>query len=201
MTDMTTPAAGERAAHTNATTYKPASLAIKDSETMLDADGVAVRTALRSDGALLWSLAREAGGVDLNSPYAYMMTCRNFTETCVVAEVFGQPAGFVTAHRLPSRPDTLFVWQVAVLKEFRGLGIARAMLDALVTQPAAAGVRTVEATVTPTNAASEKLFNAFAKGRGATLKIGAGFRKDDFPEGAAHEAERLFTIEPIHDIA
>jgi len=173
---------------------------MKVSEAMLDTDGVAVRAALSGDGALLWELAKTAGGIDLNSPYAYMMTCRNFAGTCAVAEVFGIPAGFVTAHRVQDRADTLFVWQVAVLPEFRGLGIARRLLDGLMDQLGCAGVRKVEATVTPSNAASEKLFSAFAKGRGATLTIAEGFTTEDFPAEACHEAERLFVIQPIHPI-
>ncbi len=175
-------------------------LSMTDREVLLDADGVAVRTAIFNEGALLWELARDAGGIDLNSPYAYMMQCRNFHETCVVAEVFGTPAGFVTAHRVPKRPHVLFVWQVAVLPEFRGLRIAHRMLDGLVDRPACLGVRKLEATVTPSNTASEALFSAFAKARGAELEIRPGFVAADFPEDERQEKERLFTIQPIHHI-
>lgn len=180
--------------------FKVSGIAIKDSDALLGTDGVAVRTALQDDGALLWELARDAGGIDLNSPYAYMMLCRNFMDTCVVAEVYGQPAGFVTAHRVPSRNHVLFVWQVAVLPEFRGMGIARRLLDALVERPACVGVRKLESTVTPSNAGSTALFAAFAKARGAAMDISPGFTTDDFPEDERHEEERLFTIQPIHPI-
>lgn len=179
---------------------KISTLAMTDSEVLLDADGVAVRGVHTDDGALLWQLARDAGGVDLNSPYAYMMMCRNFTATSAVAEVFGRPAGFVMAHRLPTRPHVLFVWQVAVLPEFRGLGIAKRLLDGLVDQPDCLGVRKLEATVTPSNKASAALFARFAKARGAELDIRAGFAKDDFPADARHEEERLFTVQPVHPI-
>ncbi len=179
---------------------KPSTLSMTDREVLLDPDGVAVRGAIIDEGALLWELARDAGGVDLNSPYAYLMQCRNFHETCVVAEVFGTPAGFVTAHRVPNRPHVLFVWQVAVLPEFRGLGIGQRMLDALVERPGCTGVRKLEATVTPSNKASEALFSAFAKRRGAALDIAAGFARDDFPDDEPQERERLFTVQPIHSV-
>lgn len=203
-THLTTP--GETApdsrtpAPVGAKNAKVSSLSMTDSEVLLDADGVAVRAVMQDEGALLWELARDAGGIDLNSPYAYMMQCRNFSDTCVVAEVFGTPAGFVTAHRVPGRAHTLFVWQVAVLPEFRGLGIARRLLDGLVEQPACVGVRTLEATVTPSNRASKALFAAFAKARGAALEIRPGFVADDFPVDERHEEERLFTLHPIHPI-
>lgn len=197
---MTAPTAGQNAVFTTDVSLKPSSLTMKDSEAVLDADGVAVRQAYVGDGALLWELARDAGGVDLNSPYAYMMQCRNFAGTCAVAEVFGTPAGFVTAHRVAQRSDTLFVWQVAVLPEFRGLGIAKRMLDALMDQPACIGVRKLEATVTASNTASEKLFRAFAKDRGASVTVTSGFVKGDFPDDVTAEAERLFVISPVHEI-
>lgn len=185
------------ALHSEAPFPKLSSAALGAEEALLDPDGVAVRPALEGDGALLWELARAAGTLDLNSPYAYMMTCRNFADTCAVAEVFGMPAGFVAAHRVPVRPHTLFVWQVGVLPEFRGLGIAKRLLDSLMGQPGCAGVRALEATVTPGNAASKALFASFARARGADLSIAAGFGRDDFPEDSVHDEERLFRIAPI----
>jgi len=179
---------------------KVSSAMMKEGDALLDVNGVAVRAVLHDEGALLWELARDAGGVDLNSPYAYMMMSRNFASTCAVVEVFGLPAGFVTAHRVPTRPNVLFVWQVVVLPEFRGLGIAQRLLEGLVTLPGCTGVRKMEATVTPSNAASKALFSAFAKARGAELNIQTGFTKGDFPEDEQHEEERLFSIHPIHPI-
>jgi len=184
-----------------AVALKMSSAMMKDGEALLDADGVAVRAVMEDEGALLWELARDAGGVDLNSPYAYMMLGRNFNTTCAVVEVFGLPAGFIAAHRLPKHPDVLFVWQVAVLPEFRGMGIAKRLLEGLVELPGCIGVRKMEATVTPSNSASEALFTAFAKARGADISIHDGFTKSDFPEDEQHEEERLFTIHPIHPIA
>lgn len=182
------------------TDLKMSASMIKDSEALLDKDGVAVRTALASDGALLWEIARDAKGIDLNSPYAYMMLCQNFCDTSAVVEVFGQPAGFVTAYRLPKRPQVLFVWQIAVLPEFRGLGIGQRLLDGLVDLPGCATVRTMETTVTPSNRASEALFTGFAKTHGARLDIREGFASSDFPDDAPGDAERLFVIHPLHPI-
>ncbi len=179
---------------------KVSTISMTDSEVLLDADGVAVRSVHTDDGALLWQLARDSGGVELNSPYAYMLMSRNFSATSAVAEVFGCPAGFVMAHRLPARPHVLFVWQIAVLPEFRGLGIAKRLLEGLVDQPACLGVRKLEATVTPSNKASAALFERFTKDRDAQLDISTGFAKDDFPMDERHEEERLFTIHPIHPI-
>ena len=179
----------------------PIKVAATATETMLDANGVGIRAPSPDEGALLWEIARDAGGLDLNSPYAYMMMGRHFPETCALAEVYGKPAGFVVAHRIPARPDVLFIWQVAVLPEFRGLGIAKQMFDALLSRAVNSGVRIMEATVTPSNEASAALFTAFAKSRNAALKIRTGFTAAQFPQGHGHEAEDLYVIAPVSVIA
>jgi len=170
-------------------------------EAVLDTDGVGIRAPSLDEGALLWELARDAGNLDLNSPYAYMMTCRNFQNTCAIAESYGIPAGFVMAHRPAARPHVLFIWQIAVLPEFRGFGIAKRLLDSILERDANVGVRSVEATVTPSNTASAALFTAFAAARNAKLDVRTGFTADDFPEEHRHEAERLFVISPIAAIS
>ena len=146
-------------------------------------------------------MAREAGTLDLNSPYAYMAQCRNFQNTCAIAEVYGRPAGFVIAHRLPDSPDVLFVWQIAVLPDFRGQGIAKRLLDDLLEREANSGVRTVEATITPSNRSSAALFKAFAKERGAQFAKQPGFAAGSFPDDMDHEAEELVVISPVASIA
>ncbi len=164
---------------------------------VLDTDGVAVRAPSLEDGALMWEITRQAGTLDLNSPYAYVLQCRNFRDTCAVAEVHGRPAGFVTAHRLPDRPYVLFVWQIAVLAKFRRLGIAQRLLNEVLGREINAGVRTLEATVTPSNTASAAFFRSFAEARGAQLTITQGLSADAFPAGDAHEREDLFVITPF----
>ena len=82
----------------------PIEVKVAATEAVLDVDGVGIRAPSLGEGALMWELARDAGGLDLNSPYAYMMAGRHFQSTCAIAEVYGKPAGFVLAHRITSRP-------------------------------------------------------------------------------------------------
>lgn len=148
------------------------------------------------DGAVLWRMARDSGSLDLNSPYAYLLWCDQFAETSIVAEVDGSPAGFLIGFRPPGREHVLFVWQVAVAPERRGLGLAGRMLDTLVER---LGARAVEASVTPSNTASRKLFQAFARRAGCTCSEAPYLDPDHFPDHG-HESEVLFRIGPIrHD--
>ena len=155
---------------------------------------VAFRAPRLEDGAALWRIARDSKVLDLNSSYTYLMWCRDFAQTSVVATVDGQVGGFVTGFLRPERDDTVMVWQVAVDAEHRGHGLARRMLDALVDGLADRSVRRMETTITADNEASIALFSSFAQGRGAAMKREPVFPAELFPDG--HDTELLFRIGP-----
>ncbi|RNL83884.1 diaminobutyrate acetyltransferase [Halostreptopolyspora alba] len=151
------------------------------------------------DGRHLWRLADEAG-LDLNSPYAYLMWCRDFAATSVAAhDSRGELRGFVTGYRRPENPGTYFLWQVAVDPGFRGRRLARLMLDHIAARITADGVTHLEATVTPDNTASRALFASFARERGAPLEWTPLFEHDHFPHVGTdgHEPEELVRIGPL----
>ncbi|HKK53039.1 MAG TPA: diaminobutyrate acetyltransferase, partial [Myxococcota bacterium] len=83
------------------------------------------------DGPALWKLIIDVGALDRNSSYTYLLLCRDFSETCIVAERNGSLVGCVTGYLLPAQADTLFVWQVGVSSEARGQGLASRLLDGL----------------------------------------------------------------------
>jgi len=152
------------------------------------------------DGAALWRLARDSQALDLNSPYSYLLWCRDFAATSVVARrADGRPVGFVTGYRRPERPEALMIWQVAVDDACRGQGLAGRLLDHLVERLRPEGVRALETTVTPDNVASRRLFASFAERHGARLERVVLFPEHAFPDdsGEPHLAEELHRIEPL----
>lgn len=160
--------------------------------------GLDIGPASIDDGAELWRIARGSGELDLNSPYSYLLWCRDFADTTAVArDTSGRPVGFVTGYLRPDAPETLFVWQVAVEGSHRGSGVAGTLLDALTARVAAEhGVSRVEATVTPGNLASDRLFRSYARRHGADLTQEVLFPSAAFP-AAGHESEVLYRIGPL----
>lgn len=148
---------------------------------------------------MLYSLALASGGLDVNSPYAYLLFSHYFSNTCIVAESDDGPAGFVLGFRPPAQPETLFVWQITTAPEHRGQGIGVEMLAALLERLADDGVNRLEATVTPSNEASQKMFQAVARRFGARYDENNAplFSATMFP-GEEHEEERLIQIGPIN---
>ncbi len=146
-----------------------------------------------ADGRRLWQIARDSQVLDVNSGYAYVLWCRDFADTSVVAtDDTDRPVGFVTGYRRPDSPNTLFVWQVAVDADQRGRGVAGRMLDALLDRLEPLGVTRLETTVSPDNEASIAMFTALARRRGTHITRTELFAPDDFPD--SHLAEDLYTI-------
>lgn len=147
------------------------------------------------DGSALWRIARDSGKLDLNSSYAYLLWCRDFADTSAVVRVGGEPVGFVIGFVRPADPSTVVVWQIAVDAAQRGSGLAGKLLDHLVERLAEQGVRYLETTITPGNAASIALFDALARRWGATRETTALFAADAFPDD--HDREDLHRIGPL----
>lgn len=157
---------------------------------------VSFRHPVVADGAALWRLARDSGALDLNSPYYYLAFCARFARSSIVAEEDGQVLGFVTGLLDPD-DTTLFVWQVGVDAAARGRGIASRMLDALLDSDSCRGVRRLDTTVTPSNAASLALFRALARRWEAQIEESVFLRSADFPPEDRHEPENLLSIAPL----
>ncbi|TVQ49526.1 MAG: diaminobutyrate acetyltransferase [Gammaproteobacteria bacterium] len=162
------------------------------------APDVRFRAARPEDGAAMWQLVHDMGGLELNTAYFYVLFCIDFAETCVVAETpDGRMAGFVLGHRPPARPDTVFVWQVGVAPWMRRQGLAGRLLEALLGQQSRPA-RWLEATVSPDNSASMQLFRALARSRGVRCEESDFMPARLFP--GDHAAERLFRIGPLNSI-
>ncbi|HEX4870305.1 MAG TPA: diaminobutyrate acetyltransferase [Moraxellaceae bacterium] len=148
------------------------------------------------DGAAIHALVRRSPPLDLNSLYAYLLQGLHFAGTCVLAEQHGQPCGYVSAYLPPGRPDTLFVWQVAVAASHRGQGLGRAMLEHLLARPACRGVSWLDTTVSPANLASTRLFQGLARDLRCPCTVSDLFSPGDFG-ASGHEAEQLFRLGPF----
>jgi L-2,4-diaminobutyric acid acetyltransferase len=157
---------------------------------------VTLRKPDRSDGADLHALIASCPPLDLNSRYAYLLLCEHHADTCVVAELNGRLVGAVTAYFLPACPDMLFVWQVAVAPGMQGQRLASRMLDRLIERCAVEQpLRIVQATISPSNIASRKLFTSLAARHGMDIAGSLLFSAADFGDGK-HEEEWLYQIGP-----
>ena len=157
---------------------------------------ITLRQPRLEDGAAMCRLVQATTPLDPNSCYAYLLLCTHFADTCVVAEDDDELVGFVSAYRPPTDPDVLFVWQVAVKSTARGNGLAKTMIQTLLERDRCQDVTFLEATVTPSNVASQALFRSLAKAHQARCIETSWFLPEAFGSGE-HETEVLFRIGPL----
>ncbi|WP_096201685.1 diaminobutyrate acetyltransferase [Bacillus sp. FJAT-45350] len=148
------------------------------------------------DGAAMWELVNNST-LDTNSSYKYIMMCEFFAETCVVAKENDKLVGFVTAFIPPERQDVVFVWQIGVDQSQRGKGLASKILNELISRTGCKNVNYLEATVTPSNNASQSLFRRLARDHQTECEIKECFGEELFP-GDDHEEELTFRVGPFN---
>ena len=146
----------------------------------------------------LHRLVRACSPLDLNSLYCNLLQCSHFKNTSIAAVSDDNLVGSVTGYHIPDRPDTLFIWQVAVHPEARGKGLARTMLRKLLERMATQGIHFVETSITLSNEASLRLFTGFATEQHANMVRSVMFEQESHFEGI-HETEYLFRIAPFDD--
>lgn len=146
------------------------------------------------DGSDVWELISACKPLDENSMYFNLIQCDHFADTCILAERDGQIVGWISGHIPPEKPDVLFVWQVAVSAEARGLGLAGRMLRALFDREELSDVSRIETTITRDNKPSWGLFRAFAKKRGGSLSYAPHFERGAHFDGS-HATEYLVNID------
>ncbi len=159
-----------------------------------DKDDVLFRSPSIDDGLEIYRLISDSPPLDLNSAYCYHLFGAHFRDSCVLAEHAGELVGFISAYRIPRRPDTLFVWQVVVSQASRGRRIAWRMLESLLERFSSNELRFVEATVNPSNAASRGLFQRLARSRGTALQEDDFLDATAFGSASEHEPEVLLRI-------
>lgn len=162
-----------------------------------DPPHIVFRKPVISDAQAIWKLVKASPPLDLNSLYCYLILCAHFADTSVVAQSPEGFCGYISAYIRPDCPGTLFVWQVVVHPVCQGKGVAKTMLKTILQRHCAVPVSYLETTVTPSNVASEALFNSLAKTLNTSCEKRVLFSKEDFGE-SAHDDEVLYRIGPFN---
>lgn len=150
------------------------------------------------DGFAVNQLIADSPPLDTNSVYCNLLQCSHFAQTSMIAKDgdSGDVLGFVSGHRIPARPEVLFVWQVVVSSKARGQGLAGRMIQALLETDACGEVTHIETSITSDNEASWGLFKKLAQKLSAPTSETVLFDKDAH-FGGRHDTEMLFRIGPF----
>ena len=151
-----------------------------------------------TDGARVHRLVASCPPLDPNSLYCNLLQCSHFAATSVKVESAGdgELVGFVSGYIPPAENHVLFVWQVAVSEQARGMNLGVRMIRSILERPECAAVNTVHTTITPDNAASWGLFKKLARELGCDYHSSVLFSRN-VHFGGAHDDEVLVAIGPF----
>ncbi len=150
----------------------------------------------KEDGWAVSRLIDACPPLEINSIYCNLLQCHHFSDTSAAVRQAGELVGFISGYLIPDKPDTLFIWQIAVSEKVRGHGIASKMIAHILGREISQSVRFIKTTITETNDASWALFGRTAENYSAPLSRENLFIKDKHFPGH-HDTEILVTIGPL----
>ncbi|MDH5357576.1 MAG: diaminobutyrate acetyltransferase, partial [Gammaproteobacteria bacterium] len=122
-----------------------------------------------------------------------LIQCSHFANTSAAAVINEKLMGFISGYLIPQRPDTLFIWQVAVGEQARGRGLATKMLLHILERN---NVNYLETTITKSNRASWALFEGMAKKLNADIQTSVMFDQE-LHFANQHDTEMLVKLGPF----
>ena len=149
------------------------------------------------DAVKIHALINACKPLELNSVYSYLLLCKHFADTCVVAEENDEILAFLSGYCLPSDPEVFFVWQVAVDSQIRERGLGKRLLHEALQRETCQVCHFIETTITLSNTASLRLFWSVARDLEAYCEESVYFSKELFGK-KNHETEYLFRIGPFN---
>lgn len=164
---------------------------------MFGLESILFRPPVLEDGMAVFRLVENCPPLDVNSSYCNLLQSSHFSSTSVAALVDKELVGFISGYVIPERPDTLFVWQVAVAEQARGVGLASRMLAHILERPHCADIAYLETSITEDNQASWALFRRLAKALPANFQATPWMDKDTHFLGQ-HDSEALVRIGPFN---
>ena len=144
----------------------------------------------------IFQLVKSCDNLDLNSEYLYLLQSTHFKECCSIALYDDKVVGFVSGYKIPNNEDTLFIWQVAIDENFRGLGLANKLIINTLNRKINSNINYIHTTVSPSNKSSIKMFEKLTNKLNTKIKSKRFFKKEDFIN--SHEEETLYEIGPIN---
>lgn len=165
-------------------------------EILSSLENIVLRRPTLEDGMGVYQLVESCPPLDTNSSYCNLLQCSHFSATSIAAELDGNLVGFISGYIIPDRANTLFVWQVAVGENARGVGLASRMLSEILARPECGAVEYLETTITQDNKASWALFEGLAKKRSINLQRLDWMDKELHFSGL-HDSETLVRIGPF----
>nr|WP_163502630.1 GNAT family N-acetyltransferase [Halomonas socia] len=115
------------------------------------------------DAHEIYQLAKSTDQLDRYPEYFYLLWCRDFKGTSLIAKKDHVLAGFIIGYIRPEDPATLLIWQQAMSPKILNRGTGVRMLYYLTKKCVSNGTRFIEATIDPKNQPAERTLLGISK--------------------------------------
>jgi L-2,4-diaminobutyric acid acetyltransferase len=126
-----------------------------------------IRTIHETDVETIDDLVERLKPLTHHTKYTYWNLFKNFSPFCFIAFDQEEPVGFITSH--PTSNSDWFIWQLGILPDYRGTGLAERLQDKVVAVARQEGATAITLTVERDNIASQKSFSKLAARLGTKL--------------------------------
>lgn len=150
-----------------------------------------LRAVTAADAAVLRSLAAQCKPLDVHTPYTYWVLSAFFGKQCFIMYNGETPIGFISSI---TSEDTTFIWQIGLLKEYRGYGLSQRLIEA-VADYAKKQTRRMCVTIAAANKSSKRAFEGFCGRNGLTMNECETIEVKDLIDPNFYESEVAYEIE------
>lgn len=115
------------------------------------------------------------------SNYVYWILENYYSSSCFVATINDEIIGFISA--MPSiEKEIIFVWQISINSNFRGMGIGKQLLDKVVDSAQKFKMNAIQFSIDSNNAASKRLFMNLADRLESPINQVGTYKDDKYEE-------------------
>ncbi len=152
---------------------------------------IIIRKVEEEDASTLRYLASICPPLDVHTHYTFWVLCRFFSDSCFIASEDGENIGYITA---VDTKEGLFIWQIGILKEKRGNGLAYRLIEKVFDIAKKKGSR-ILVTIAEDNKRSFNTFKNYCERNSAVMKPIDELRINDIDDFDFLEKETVYSIE------
>lgn len=149
-----------------------------------------IKASQENAASLRW-LADKCSTLDVHTPFTYWVMTRYFSNSTFIAKRNDKYAGYIMSIY---NEKEFFVWQIGILEEFRGQGLAYELIDQVVEVALDKGYSKIVLTIADENKESYYTFVNYSKHRGYSINKKEYIEVKDISNPEFMEREAMYEI-------
>jgi len=125
-----------------------------------------IKSCNSKDALLLRNLAKQCKPLDIHTHYTYWIICKFFGDSCFIISNENNPIGYIMTI---VKNNILFIWQIGILKEYRGNHYSKILLDSVKQYAINNNYSKILVSISPNNKSSYYTFQNYCNHNNLTI--------------------------------